>query len=95
MSLWNIETKASPRSAGYKKTLEEKLQEKQAQIAARLKAIADKKATERRERDARLDRIIGAACRADKAFHDTIKAVLATGVTSPKDREFLKVEGWL
>jgi len=79
----------------HKKTLEEKLLEKQAQIAARLAVIADKKKSADREKLARLDRLIGATCRADETLHESIKAALAKIVKAPRDREFLKVEGWL
>jgi hypothetical protein len=82
-------------TATAKKTVEQKLLEKQEQIAAQLKAIADKKKSAQREKDARLDQLIGTVCRADKALHETIKAALDRGVKAPKDREFLKAEGWL
>jgi len=75
-------------------TLEEKLKRRQAEIAARLHDIATKKKTETRERGARLDRIIGAACRADQTMHERIKTALKA-VKAPADREFLKIEGWL
>jgi hypothetical protein len=78
-----------------KKTVEDRLLEKQAQIAARLAGIAAKRRTESRERMARLDRIVGAACRADTTMQDRIKEALNKAVKSPPDREFLKTEGWL
>src|SRR5580700_328310 len=65
-------------------TLEDKLKRRQAEIAARLHDIATKKKAENRERDARLDRIIGAACRADKAVHESVRAALK-GVKTPAD----------
>ena len=83
-----------PRTAGRRETLEEKLLRRQAEIAARLHAIATTRKVETREKEARLDRIIGAACRADKTIHESVKAALK-GVKSPADREFLKTEGWL
>ena len=57
-------------------------------------AIATTRKVETREKESRLDRIIGAACRADKTIHESVKAALR-GVKSPADREFLKTEGWL
>jgi hypothetical protein len=78
----------------HRESMEEKLKRRQAEIAARLRDIATKKKVESRERGSRLDRIIGAACRADASMHDSIKAVLKA-VKSPADREFLKIEGWL
>ena len=83
-----------PRTAGRRETLEEKLLRRQAEIAARLHAIATTRKVENREKEARLDRIIGAACRADKTIHESVKAALK-GVKPPADREFLKMEGWL
>ena len=82
-------------TVSHRKTLEEKLHEKQTQIAARLAVIAQKKKSVEREKLARLDRIIGAACRADESLHDAIKAALDRGVKAPKDREFLKIEAWI
>lgn len=84
----------SARRSGRRETLEERLKLRQAQIAARLHAIATQKKAETREREARLDGIIGAACRADKTTHDSVKRALK-GVKLPADREFLKIEGWL
>jgi hypothetical protein len=78
-----------------KRTLEQKLQEQQEQIAARLAGIAAKRKADTRERMARLDQIIGAVCRADQSLHETIKEALGKGARAPKDREFLRVEGWL
>jgi hypothetical protein len=83
-----------PRSPGRRETVEEKLLRRQAEIAARLHVIATTRKVETREKEARLDRIIGAACRADKTIHESVKAALK-GVKSPADREFLKTEGWL
>jgi hypothetical protein len=83
-----------PRSAGRRETLEEKLKRRQAEIAARLQAIATRKKEEFRDKEARLDRVIGAACRADKTIHESIRLALK-GVKAPADREFLKIEGWL
>jgi DNA anti-recombination protein RmuC len=83
-----------PRSAGRRETLEEKLKRRQAEIAARLQAIATHKKEEFREKERRLDRIIGAACRNDESMREDIKAAL-NKVKSPADREFLKIEGWL
>jgi hypothetical protein len=83
-----------PRTAGPRETLEDKLKRRQAEIAARLHDIATKKKLESRERGARLDRIIGAACRADKTMHESIRTALKA-VKAPADREFLKIEGWL
>ena len=83
-----------PRSFGRRETLEEKLRRRQAEIAARLQAIATRKKEEFREKEARLDRVIGAACRADKAMHESNRLALK-GVRVPADREFLKIEGWL
>jgi len=77
-----------------RETMEEKLKRRQAEIAARLHDIATKKKVESRERGSRLDRIIGAACRADTTMHEGIKTALKA-VKSPADREFLKIEGWL
>ena len=83
-----------PRSAGRRETLEEKLKRLQAEIAARLQAIAARRKEEFREKEARLDRVIGAACRADKTMHENIRATLKS-VKAPADRGFLKIEGWL
>jgi hypothetical protein len=83
-----------PRSAGRRETLEEKLKRRQAEIAARLQAIATRRKEEFRDKEARLDRVIGAACRADKSLHEGIKTALKS-VKTPADREFLKIEGWL
>jgi hypothetical protein len=77
-----------------RETLEQKLKRRQAEIAARLHTIATTKKAEAREREARLDRIIGTACRADKAMHESIRMHLKS-VKAPSDREFLKIEGWL
>jgi hypothetical protein len=77
-----------------RETIEEKLKRRQAEIAARLHDIATRKKVESRERGSRLDRIIGAACRADMTMHESIKTALKA-VRSPADREFLKIEGWL
>jgi chaperonin cofactor prefoldin len=78
-----------------KKTLEQKLQEKQEVIAARLATIAARRKADTRERMARLDRIIGAACRADESMRAAVIASLHRTVKVPADREFLKIEGWL
>ena len=83
-----------PRSAGRRETLEDKLKRRQAEISARLHAIATRRKLENREKDERLDRIIGAACRADKTMHEAVKTALKN-VKVPADREFLKTEGWL
>jgi len=77
-----------------RESMEEKLKRRQAEIAARLHDIATRKKVESRERGSRLDRIIGAACRADRTMHQNIKIALGA-VKSPADREFLKIEGWL
>jgi len=83
------------KNVGGKKTIEERLKQKQAEIAARLAAIEGRKKSAEREKNARLDRIIGAACRADETMRDAINAALSRNTKAPKDREFLKVEGWL
>jgi hypothetical protein len=75
-------------------SLEDRLKRRQAEIAARLQNIATRRKAETRERGARLDRIIGAACRADQTMHERIKTALKV-VKAPADREFLKIEGWL
>jgi len=84
----------APQRARRSEAMEEKLKRRQAEIAARLHAIATTRRVENREREARLDRIIGTACRADKAMYEGIKTALKA-VKSPADREFLKIEGWL
>jgi hypothetical protein len=78
----------------HRETMEEKLRRRQAEIAVRLHDIATKKKVESRERGSRLDRIIGAACRADESMDGSIRTALKA-VKSPADREFLKIEGWL
>lgn len=85
---------AAAKSARRSETLEERLKRRQAEIAERLHNIATKRKVETRERGARLDRIIGAACRADQTMHERIKTAL-NAVKAPADREFLKIEGWL
>ena len=84
----------APQRARRSEAMEEKLKRRQAEIAARLHDIATRKKVESRERGSRLDRIIGAACRADRTMHQNIKIALGA-VKSPADREFLKIEGWL
>jgi hypothetical protein len=84
----------APQRLGRGETLEDKLKRRQAEIAARLHDIATKKKAETRERGARLDRIIGAACRSDKTMHESVRTALKA-VKAPADREFLKIEGWL
>ncbi len=83
-----------PRSNARRETLEDKLRRQQAEIAARLQAIASRRKEENREKELRLDRIVGAACRAEKSMQEAIKAALKN-VKLPADREFLKTEGWL
>ena len=82
-----------------KKSKLETLLEKQAQIAAQIAEAQRLENAKARKRDTRLKVIVGAACLADAAIHDdlktTVRAVLERAVTAPRDREFLKAEGWL
>jgi hypothetical protein len=81
--------------ARQRQTLEERLKLRQAQIAARLAKLASKRRAETIAKEARLDSLIGAACRADVGIHPRIRTALLEAVQSPKDREFLLTEGWL
>lgn len=78
-----------------RQTLEERLKLRQAQIAARLAKIATSRKADNAAAELRLNRLIGAACRADDGLHPRIRALLLKNVQSPKDREFLLTEGWL
>jgi hypothetical protein len=78
-----------------RQTLEERLKLRQAQIADRLSTIASKQKAETTAKEARLNRLIGAACRTDATLQPRIRAVLLKATQSPKDREFLLIEGWL
>jgi hypothetical protein len=78
-----------------RQTLEERLKLRQAQIADRLSTIASKQKAETMAKEARLNRLIGAACRTDATIQPRIRAALLKATQSPKDREFLLIEGWL
>ena len=56
---------------------------------------AHRKLTEQRKRQAQLDSIIGAACRAEEPLHEFVRAALDKHFREPKQRAFLKAEGWL
>jgi hypothetical protein len=78
-----------------RQTLEERLKLRQAQIAARPAKLASKRRAETIAKEARLDSLIGGACRADEGMHPRIRTALLRAVQCPKDREFLLTEGWL
>jgi len=81
-----------------KSTLEA-LKEKRERLQARISQIEARGKAENRKRDTRLKVLVGAACLADAAIHDDtkakVRAVLERAVKAPRDREFLKVAGWL
>ena len=68
-------------------------------IKARLAEIEAKEAAEKRKNDTRLKVLVGAAFLADKDKNPeteaTIRAVVERGIVNPKDRAFLKSQGWL
>ena len=81
------------------KTKLDALKEKQAQLAARIAEIEARGKAQARKEDTRLKVIVGAACLADAAIHDEIKAtlrkILDRAIKAPRDREFLTGKGWL
>jgi hypothetical protein len=81
-----------------RKTLQDRLQEvieQQQQLTAQKRVLAAQQRAEARARAAQLDSMIGAACRADKSTHAAVKAALDKQVLDPKQRAFLRAEGWL
>lgn len=75
------------------------LKEQQAKIAARIADLERIENAKARKRDTRLKVLVGAACLADSVIHDdtkaAVRAVLERAVKAPRDREFLKEQGWI
>lgn len=81
-----------------RKTVEDLMQgvtEQLQQLTAQKRVLAKRLRAEARARAAKLESMIGAACRADKSTHAAVKAALDKQVLDPKLRAFLKAEGWL
>lgn len=81
-----------------RKTLQDLMQgvaEQLQQLTAQKRVLAKRQRAEARARTAKVESMIGAACRADKSTHAVVKAALDKQVTDAKLRAFLKAEGWL
>jgi hypothetical protein len=82
-----------------KKSKLETLREKHAQLAAQIAEAKRLESAKARKMDTRLKVVVGAACLADAAMHEdtkaAVRAVLERAVKAPRDRQFLKEQGWL
>jgi hypothetical protein len=80
-----------------RRTVEMRLQEiieQQQLLAAQHRNLAAAQRAEARERQDRLDAILGAICRTDPELNELVRLKLDE-VKSPRDRELLKTLGWI
>jgi len=77
----------------------ETLREKQARIQARIEQLENLQKKKARKEDTRLKVLIGAGMLADAEHHQETRAlirlVVGRAIKADRDREFLKVRGWL
>lgn len=77
----------------------EALRKRQAQLAAQIAQAERTEKAKSRKEDTRLKVLVGAGILADIALHPEtragVQAVLDRAITAERDREFLKVKGWL
>jgi hypothetical protein len=77
----------------------EALRQRAAKLKAQMATLEAKEKAKARTEDTRLKVLIGAAFLADVEQHEEtragVKAVLERAITAPRDREFLKLKGWL
>jgi hypothetical protein len=84
-----------------RKTLEARLEDiiaSEKRLAEAKRAVMAERRAAERERTASLERMIGAACMADRENAETLAAVrtaLNKHFTDDKNRAFLRAEGWL
>ena len=77
----------------------EALRKKEAAIKAQIAQAEAKQRNQNRKEDTRLKVLVGAAILSDVMHHpetrEGVHAVLNRAIIAPRDREFLKVKGWL
>ncbi len=71
------------------------LRQQQRELTAHKRELASQQRAEARKRNARVDAMIAAACRADPDIHDFVRMALDKHVRETTSRELLKAEGWL
>lgn len=77
----------------------EALRDKAEKLKAQIAELEAKETAKRRKDETRVKVLIGAAFLADSKRNPETRAVIAAvlerGIIAPKDREFLKAQGWL
>ena len=75
------------------------LRERQTRLQAKIDQLEIKQKKQDRKDDTRLKILVGAAMMADAAIHpqtqEYLRKVLARGITTPRDQEFLAAKNWL
>jgi hypothetical protein len=75
------------------------LRQREADLKAKIAAVEAKEKSKTRKEDTRLKVIVGAGLLADAAIYPAtaalLREVLQRAITADRDREFLKLKGWL
>jgi hypothetical protein len=88
----------NPLNGGGNGKLDE-LRSKAEKLKAQIAELEAKETVKKRKDETRLKVLVGSAFLADikhnPATREAVAAVLERGIVAPKDREFLKAQGWL